>query len=248
MFNVVCVWVGPKNRNHYKSDYVHRLYQGVKRNLDLEFDFWCWTDIPQVFENDPHIKTIKYTNEEKGYWAKPIVFSRDYGGPTLFIDIDVVILSDITELCNQFIKTKSPRLTKCAVNKWANSSIMYWNGLKYKEISDSFYSDIDYWKERFHNSARLGNQGDQAYTSFKLGKHRYVDEYANIIWYQSTENHHNHVLNYVESDHPDWRSDNYQFLIMTDPLHKPHRLFHFEHGDYYDSDIVNLVKTHWILE
>ena len=53
---VVCVKYGKK----YGSDYVNKLYKGVKQNLNLPHKFICFTDDSKGLDNE--IKTISLKN------------------------------------------------------------------------------------------------------------------------------------------------------------------------------------------
>jgi hypothetical protein len=52
----VCVKYGTK----YGSDYVNKLYKGVKHNLNLPHKFICFTDESKGLDNE--IKTISLKN------------------------------------------------------------------------------------------------------------------------------------------------------------------------------------------
>lgn len=236
MFNVVCVWVGPKNRTEYGVEWVHKLHKGVSDNLDMPFKFWCLTDRPEFFDADHRVNAIGYKGQEEGYWVKPALFKMDFAGPVLYIDIDVIITGNITKLVEGLMKKNNMYMTRSPTNGWANSSIMYWNGTdKFAYIGDAFFDNTEYWKKRFHRAAQ-GNLGDQAYITFQYPQHGYIHDLSGIVWYQSGGTTYQDATN-GDSGH--------NFLITTGPLQKPHRVEQIRARG--DSDIADLIDNHWIL-
>ena len=93
----------------YSAEYVNRLYRGVKRNLHQPFRFVCATDDatgldPEIDaqplpERPPELRKF-YTYGESWpmIYVKLCVFRKgfaDLSGPTLFLDIDQLILGDM---------------------------------------------------------------------------------------------------------------------------------------------------------
>lgn len=102
--NVLCIKWGKK----YGPDYVNKLYSMVSRHLTRPFRFVCLTDeatgIDKHIETKP-IPTVGFADfdERKPWseghgWLKVTSFVEplyDLQGPTLFIDLDVVIVDNI---------------------------------------------------------------------------------------------------------------------------------------------------------
>lgn len=102
--NILCIKWG----NKYGPEYVNKLYSMVKRNLTLPFRFVCLTDDGAGIDKDIEVKDIPMVGfkdfDERAPWsfghgwlkvtsfAKPLY---DLVGPTLFIDLDVVIVDNI---------------------------------------------------------------------------------------------------------------------------------------------------------
>lgn len=88
----------------YPAEYVNVLYNAVKRHLPGDFRFVCLTDDATGFEDGIEsfpIPDIGLENHHwyNGAWPKISLFSADlYGlsGRALFIDLDMVILQDLT--------------------------------------------------------------------------------------------------------------------------------------------------------
>ena len=97
--NVLCLKWG----RYYSTDYVNRLYAGVKANMRRPFRFVCVTDRtdgvdPRIdcapLPPDPGLRFHKWPNVH----AKPMLFKRGFAGlegPTLFLDIDLLVMGGL---------------------------------------------------------------------------------------------------------------------------------------------------------
>lgn len=102
--NILCIKWG----NKYGPEYVNNLYSMVSRNLTLPFRFVCLTDDDKGISANIEVKKIPAVGFEDfdqrapwsfGHgWLKVTSFADplyDLTGPTLFIDLDVVIVDNI---------------------------------------------------------------------------------------------------------------------------------------------------------
>lgn len=102
--NILCLKWG----NSYSADYVNILYRSVKRHLPRHFRFVCVTDDPAGLLKGIRVESIpenplpdNYSMREKGWpneFLKLVVLRDGFAGligPTLFLDLDIVILRDI---------------------------------------------------------------------------------------------------------------------------------------------------------
>ena len=155
MNHIVCVKWG----NKYISQYANVLYNMVKRNTTVPYEFHCITDDPKGL--DPHIKTIKLPNDPwiKSWWSKLWMFSKDFPlqGNILFFDLDVIVFKNIDELFNynpdKFMIIRD--FNRCRVKDWkqSNSSVMRWKP-----------GTMNYlWDEFVQNPSQImqNNHGDQ---------------------------------------------------------------------------------------
>ena len=92
---VVCLKWGTK----YGPEYVNKLYNMVKRNLTLDYEFVCFTENRTGI--DPYIRTeplppIPVT----GWWYKPWFLSNELPlrGTALFLDLDLIVFRNIDKL------------------------------------------------------------------------------------------------------------------------------------------------------
>lgn len=93
--NIVCVKWG----DLYSHEYVNRLYSMVKRNITIEFDFFCIT------ENSSNIRKEVTCIPCPISWVKNQWYKESMFVPgtipermTLYLDLDVVIVSNIDDL------------------------------------------------------------------------------------------------------------------------------------------------------
>ena len=68
--NILCVKWGTR----YNSEYVNKLYRGIKRNTTKKFIFHCFTEDPVGLMEGMNI--IKLKEDWKGWWGKATLFSR----------------------------------------------------------------------------------------------------------------------------------------------------------------------------
>lgn len=115
--NILCLKYGTR----YPAHYVNRLYAGVARHLSRPFRFHCCTDDPSGLH--PAVQIIPFP-ENPGIrrgWPDVLVklmLTRDgFGellGPTLFLDLDLVILDSI----DPFFDFKPGE--NCIIHNWVN--------------------------------------------------------------------------------------------------------------------------------
>jgi hypothetical protein len=95
MINVVCVKWGTL----YNSDYVNKLYSMVKRNLTVEFAFYCITEDPSNIREEV-ICIQSPVDWVENQWYKETMFVKGTIPEriTLYLDLDVVIVSSLDPL------------------------------------------------------------------------------------------------------------------------------------------------------
>ena len=105
MNNIICTHLGAK----YGDEYVVNLYNMVKRNMTMPYKFYCLSDREKYQDADnkkiEDIHILKRPAPPKGedpltgWWAKLYYFHPDLKlkGPTLALDLDVVIFKRLNE-------------------------------------------------------------------------------------------------------------------------------------------------------
>ena len=164
MNHIVCVKWG----NKYISQYVNVLYNMVKRNTTVPFEFHCITEDTKGL--DPHIKTIKLPNDPwiKTWWSKLWMFGSHFPlqGNILYFDLDVIVFRNIDELFNynpdKFMIIRD--FNRCRIKDWklCNSSVMRWNTGTINYLWDDFVSKP--------NKVMRDNHGDQDWITKRADK------------------------------------------------------------------------------
>lgn len=98
--NVVCLKWGTR----YPAFYVNRLYAGVRRNMRRPFRFVCFTNEPEGLVDGVEVQPVPPPPEGLGDHKWPTVYTKlalfkggcgGLEGPTLFLDIDQIIVGDM---------------------------------------------------------------------------------------------------------------------------------------------------------
>lgn len=207
--NIVCVLSIEKNKVKYSEEWVDKLYRGIKRNLDINFNFYCLSNVKTDY------KTIHLESGSNGFWNKIQLF-KHFKTPTLYLDLDVVVLNNFTELLKNFYNYNF-LMTKEPFQNISNSSIMFW-----KEDYSRLYNEYIKNKEAIvQEYKRVPRYGDQAYIAENVN-HKFIDDIDSlaISW-----RHHkvNTVLN-----------EESKFLIFTSHQSKP------------NNTDLEIVKKNWV--
>jgi len=152
--NVVCVMWGDK----YAPKYIDRLLASVERNLpdDLDFQLYCVTDSATDI---PGVVTLR---AERGkswpiWWHKMNLFDAAImpHGPTLYIDLDSVIVSSLEPLIRSksdkpmiIVENFSPNKRHCLHN---SSAMLYDVGdPRIQAMFESFVADASVTMSKLH--------------------------------------------------------------------------------------------------
>lgn len=184
MQNILCLKWG----SAYTSDYVNKLYRGVKRNLSGDFRFVCVTDDPHGL--DEGIDAREFPAPPPGWkrrwpniFVKLMVFKdgfADLEGPTLFLDIDQIIVGDL----DRFFDYKPGEF--CIIRNWielrkrifrgqpkiGNSSCFRFEAGRMNHVYEKFLSEMDIAvQQKFFRT-------EQAYMTHAVGL-------ENVNWWPS---------------------------------------------------------------
>ena len=156
----------------FSPEYVNRLYSMVYHNIDTKFRFICFTENSKDIRPEVEIQEIPELklpsgSPERG-WRKLTIFKKNFGGlsgPTLFLDLDVVIVGNLDVCFSQpgdFLIAHDKKNLK---KREGNSSVFRFEAGKYAHILNYFEKN----SEQIKNEVRH----EQAYLSreiHKLGK------------------------------------------------------------------------------
>lgn len=162
---VVCLKWG----NKYSAEYVNKLYNMIKRNLTIDYEFVCFTENSNGI--DKHIRIEPLPDlPVKGWWYKPWFLSNNLPihGTLLFLDLDLIVFNNIDQLfeykhsadfviIRDFNRQTQPNWDKM------NSSVFRVNTGSQKSVYDAFGADSFIVTRKF--------QGDQDFM------YKYIKKY-----------------------------------------------------------------------
>ena len=170
---VACLKYGKK----YDPEYVNKLYDMVKRNLTLNFNFVCFTEDPQGINKEIQIKPLPLNKNVQGWWYKPFFFDPNLGidGTVLFLDLDMIIFRNIDNLFSykpgEFCIIRD--FNRCRVPSYDkfNSSVFRLDTGQHSHVYYDFIKDPRMISRRF--------QGDQDWIrhTIKDGFHYWPEEW-----------------------------------------------------------------------
>ena len=162
--------------NKYSAKYVNNLYNMVKRNCTVDYEFVCFTEDSKDINSEITIQPLP-VSPVTGWWFKPYMLSNKipYKGTLLFLDIDVIVFKNIDKLFawepNQFLICKD--FNRSLRSNWdrMNSSVFRTPIGKYEHLYDEFIRNVN-----FHTSK---NRGDQDWMYREIKDHKFFpDEWA----------------------------------------------------------------------
>ncbi len=167
-----------KSGGVYDVDYVHKMYNMVKRNLTVPFNFNCLTDFKND-EFDPNIQVIQLQNSFKGWWSKVELFRIDLfkDSNNFFLDLDTVIVNNIDFIFEKRIGFAALR----DFNRYDNfgSGLMVWYSNEqypiytkflrnYRHIMDSYrFGDQEWIEENIKEKVFLQDLFPKKIISYK---------------------------------------------------------------------------------
>ena len=147
-----------KSGNRYDASWVEKLKNNLERHMTQPYVFLPLSDAKHDYPS------LSFVQENEKYWNKIELFRPDIlNGPTLFLDLDTVILNDPIPALksmsgNDFLMFRS-RTNKGTPVPVASSCIMYWEK-KPKNLWEIWNSQSkEYWYKQYAG----GRMGDQAF-------------------------------------------------------------------------------------
>ena len=119
MLNIVCLKWGTK----YGPEYVNRLYSMCKKFYTKSFKFYCATDNPTGIRKEVNILNLADYEVSDGKWggkvftAEKIKLLNSFKTKTLLLDLDILILGDITDYVYNLELLDKPIFIR---NPWAD--------------------------------------------------------------------------------------------------------------------------------
>ena len=151
-----------KSGAEYDSEWVRKLRDGVKRNLTIPYEFVCLNDIDLSLEG---VTPVPLRHKWPGWWAKVELF-REVNGPSLYFDLDTVIVGNIDHLTGG---EEFKAIRNFHDPKMIGSAVM-WFPKPMKHVYERFCEKPFKWIE-YHNRKQDGPYlGDQAFIWNSLGR------------------------------------------------------------------------------
>lgn len=116
----------------YTPEWVSKLRNGVKRNLQMKHRFVCISD------TDVDCERIPLTKDWPGWWSKMAAF--DIPGPVLFLDLDTAIVGGIDEVARHALTGGFTMIRDWNVPAHHGSGVMSWSG-DMRWLYDAFAAD-----------------------------------------------------------------------------------------------------------
>jgi len=145
MIKIVCLKWGDK----YGSEYVNRLYNGIKRNTSLPFELHCFTDDDKNIVQDVITHNLPYSTTIASWWNKIWLFSDEVpfkkGERIFYLDLDTLITGNIDNLLLDntgglvMLQDFYWGLAKSATQ--SASGVMSWECGSFSHLWTSFISD-----------------------------------------------------------------------------------------------------------
>lgn len=155
MIKIFCLYYKGK----YTPDYIEKLYNGLKRNCKVPFEFICYSDTDVVADK---VIPLPKDTDIKEHWHKLRFFDKEFAGEgdIIVMDIDQVIVSDITQMIDWPVSEKE----LVSYDKWwtfAKNNIPINGGwYKFKSGSlqflwDKYNSDPNKWQTFYYNRRKV---------------------------------------------------------------------------------------------
>jgi hypothetical protein len=151
MLNVVCL-LRQGGKVGYDASWVAKLQRAVERNLTIPHRFVCFSDC------DVPCEQIELLPGDSGFWSKMQLFRPGVlTGPTLFLDLDTVICSNLDEMMQRLHNQKFVMWVEADKNIHS-SAFMYWQG-DHSHLWDLYQSHpLAHWQALYGTPPLYGDQ------------------------------------------------------------------------------------------
>lgn len=228
---IICtVLTGTKYSNYD----VNRLYLNLKNHTTIPFDFLCYTDYNNFFEDGIIIKPIVKRNK-KLQWYKLDFFKKGFveNHDIIVMDIDLDIVGNVDFIFDDYSgfigshrwwwrwredKENQPFALSGTIYKFKNG--------EHQEVIDNFEKDIPYWEEYFiKNGVTKGPvNGEQHFVQKMLTDYNkpfsYFPERHIIKWHKNDFS----MQLKLEKEYEKWTKNNY---IENGDWHHDVRIVHY---------------------
>ena len=235
-------------KGKYSTDYVSKLYRGLKRNIKVPFKYYVYSDTNDI--DCDEIIQLRKDKKIKAHWHKLKFFDSLFTGTgqIIVLDIDQIILNDITEMVvwpvneNELVSYES----------WWNKDPIRLNGGWYKFNSGDFdyiwlkyKSDPEYWQNYFYNQCIVHFKyfGEQNFVQKCLHEQggkltTYPGEWIGKWTHNFDQN-----LSYQQLYRKKFKQE---YMILGDEINPKLKIVHFANPDNsIHQNNYNWVREYW---
>lgn len=245
MIKIFCLYFEGK----YSPDYIEKLYNGLKRNCKVPFEFICYSDTAVTADQ---VIMLPKDSIIQQHWHKLKFFDKEFtgDGDIIVMDIDQVIVNDITSMINWPVKENE----LVSYHKWwsKSSTSLPINGGWYKFkagslqcIWDKYISDPEMWQLYYYNNGTVHYKyfGEQDFVYHTSIENNITVTQMPGSWVAKYDNDFNlnarYNIMYCDSFDED-------FMILGDEVNEKIKIVHFAN---FNNTIHNhpdeWIKDYW---
>ena len=162
----------------YTPDYVSKLYNSLKRNTTIPFEFICLSDTDVkadvVLPYNHHSSIVKHWHKLKFF--SPQFANQQPGDEIVIMDIDQVITGNVDDLIGHTVSDNE----LITYGQWWENKLGINGGFyKFKSgslkfIWDDFALNPEYWQLHFYENGTVHKKyyGEQNYVKWKILEHK----------------------------------------------------------------------------
>ena len=238
----------------YTPDYVEKLYNSLKRNCTIPFEFICYSDNPNV-KADRVIPLIKHSGIKK-HWYKLTYFNPLFGyqnpnDEIIIMDIDQVIVNNVDDMIGYPVADNE----LVSVDKWwggkgysrkprLNGGFLKFKSGRLRFIWDEFKNDPNYWQLHYYNIGKVHYKyyGEQNFLDWMCKKHNITLTLMPPEWVcKLTNNEEENQVNNFDY----MKKFNKDYMILDKP-HDDIKMVHFANpnANIHESK-YEWIKDYW---
>jgi hypothetical protein len=152
MLTVLCVL---KSGGHYTAEWVSKIRKAVARHLSVPHEFKCLSDVEVPCVRIPLI------HNWPGWWSKIEIFRPGViNGPTLYLDLDTVLVGSIDRLSNLPYDFAIMRNLN---SSWMPGSAVMWFRKAPHKVYETFKENPTHYIGQYSDKSQGCYLGDQAF-------------------------------------------------------------------------------------
>ena len=237
----------------YTPDYVEKLYNSLKRNCTIPFEFICYSDNPNV-KADVVIPLVKHSNI-KLHWYKlsyfsPLFANQNPNDEIIIMDIDQIIVGNVDDMIgypvgdNELVSYNKWWGGKPTYNLKLNGGFYKFKSGHLKKIWDDFILAPEDWQLDWYNKGVVHYKyyGEQNYVNHKCKEHNIKLTLMPAEWVcKLTNNEKEDIENQLKY----MKKFNKDYMILDKPIDDL-KVVHFAnpHANIHNSK-YDWIKDYW---